>query len=374
MRVQFGFVLALAGGCSFHPGAFGGGSGSGSDAAIGDGRTDAPDIDGMMASPDAGNCWSVPGVAVDVCLAAPLSGTLDVTVDSSIDTDSSGPGLRQCRPVVSGNTDVCVIPAQSITIQLGATLGAHGSRPLVLIAQSISIIGTLDVASHRGTQQGPDANAAGCSAGTAASGVGGGRGGSLGGVGGNGGDEAGQNNGGDAGAALTVTTLRGGCPGGTGGNGNGGADGGGAVLLIANSISLAATGVINASGASGQGGSSGREGGSGAGSGGMIVLSAPSVALAPTSQIFANGGHGGGGSDNSTAGFNGTDPTGATSGGSNGIGTGGAGDGGPGFPAVSRVGQNGTSNDGAGGGGGGAGVIEVFGTTLTSGMVSPAPS
>jgi hypothetical protein len=373
MRVQSSVALALllGAGCSFTPGAIGSGSDSG---LVLDGNGDAPGDTTMLASDAAGNCWSVPGVMVDVCLTAPLSGTLDAMTNASIDTYSSGTGIRQCRALEPGSTDVCVVSALSITVEPGVRLDADGGKPLVLIAETITINGTLDVSSRIGGQQGPDANHSGCSVGTLATGVGGGRGGSFGGVGGNGGDEAGTNNGGNAGAALTVTTLRGGCVGTAGGGGSGGANGGGAVLLIANSISLGAAGVINASGAAGEGGASGRQGGMGGGSGGMIAMFSPSITLAVTSQIFANGGHGGGGSDNSTDAFAGSDPTNATSGGSAGFGTGGGGDGGPGFPAANRGGEDGTSNDGAGGGGGGAGVIKVFGTTLTSGVVSPPPS
>ncbi len=372
MRVAFVLMLA-ASACKFEPGVVGDGNGMPDDASR-DGPSDG-DVGGEMATVDADSCWRVAALSTTVCLAAPLSGAIDVTSDATVDTEETGTGETECRALASGSSEVCVLAGDTFRIGPATTLGADGDLPLVIIANTIQIEGTLDVASHRGGQDGPGATSTGCPGTTSASGVGGGFGGTFGGVGGGGGDEDGTNNGGKPGTIPTVTTLRGGCSGGSGGNGPDGAEPGGAVLLIANSITLGTLGTINASGAGGRGGASGREGGAGGGSGGMIVFVTPTISLGTSAAIFANGGHGGGGSDNSTTALSGTDPSGPMSGGTSGIGTGGGGDGGPGFPATARDGGDGTNNDGAGGGGGGAGIIRVYGgATLSGAQVSPQPT
>jgi hypothetical protein len=366
-------LLLVASGCKFHPGRY-----IDDGAVADDARRDGPgdgDVDSAMATVDADNCYRVAALSTTICLAGPLTGAIDVITDATVDTDETGTGQTDCKALAAGSSSICALTGNTFRIGPGATLDAEGDLPLVIIATTIQIEGTLDVASHRGAGTGPAANSTPCPNMAAATGVGGGFGGTFGGVGGDGGDEDGTNNGGTAGTMPAVTTLRGGCRGGAGGGGNSGADSGGAVLLIASSITLGTLGTINASGAGGQGGDSGREGGSGGGSGGMIVFVTPAISLGTSAAIFANGGHGGGGSDNSINAVDGTDPDGPASGGSQGIGTGGGGDGGPGFPAANRDGENGTGNDGAGGGGGGAGLIKVFGgATLSGAQVSPQPS
>jgi hypothetical protein len=365
--------LVLLTACGFEHGVTSGGSGDGGMPA----DTPASQPDGEMVTADAQQCWSVPGVTLDVCLDAPMSGAITIGSNTTIATTTSGSTDLECKPLVTGSSDVCVIAAATIAIVSSATLSASGDRPLVLLANAIIVDGTIDIASHHLGQVGPNADAAGCNNGSNASNAGGGQGGSFGGKGGDGGDQDGQNNsGGRAGNALTVTSLRGGGPGGRAGGGNSGGHGGGAVALVAASITFGATGKINASGAGVQGGDAGREGGSGAGSGGMIVLAAPTISVDPNTEIFANGGHGGGGSSDNNAGGTGTDPTTPMSGGGGGLGPDNAGDGGTGFPAMMRNGRNGTgSGDGGGGGGGGAGVIKVFSSSSLAGAkISPLPS
>ena len=246
--------LPLVLGCSFEHGTVGDNADGGT--STGDGSQQQRD-DAMTVLPQ--DCWAVPGVGVDVCLNGGLSGTVEVTSTTSIDTDSSGTGPQQCKALRAGSSDVCVIAGTSISIAATRTLSASGERPLVLIATTIQIDGTIDVASHVNGQRGPAANLAGCNAGTAPESDegGGGQGGSLGTRGGDGGNAAWRNGSrGTAGAVLAAQTLRGGCPGATGGDGGGtGGDGGGAVLLVADSITFGTAGRINASGASGRGGS-----------------------------------------------------------------------------------------------------------------------
>lgn len=371
-------VLVLVG-CSFEHGALTGTQSSGDDGGtMSDGPIDAPLDTQMVVTPDAQQCWTVAGVSTTVCLTAPLGGTLDYSTTTNIDTNpisaSSG-----CATLAAGSSSVCALAADTITIDATKTLSASGSRPLVLIAHVITINGTIDVASHVRGRQGPASDLAGCDNGTNADTGkgGGGQGGSFANKGGDGGDQ--DNNAGSkgtAGAALTnVTTLRGGCPGGHGGMTSFSlGHGGGAVLLIADSVTIASTGVINASGAGAEHGIPNDQGGGGGGSGGMIAISATAITLVSGGVIFANGGHGGGGAGNSTSGGDGGDPTGPTSGGGGGAGGDNAGDGGPGYPNGTRKGTNGTSNnDGGGGGGGGAGIIHFYTANPPSGTaISPA--
>jgi len=375
-----GIWLLLAVGCGFEHGVSGDGS------AATDGGTSRPDsmpqpmIDAMtVVPPDAQQCWTSPTVSVDVCLAAPLMGSITVSSNTSIDTDSNGTGPLQCKNLVSGSTDVCVIAASSITINAARTLSASGGRPLVLIATSIVINGTIDVASHVGGQRGPGATSSGCDAGNNpdSNNGGGGQGGSFGTKGGDGGNQDGQNSSrGTAGNLLSPAALRGGCPGANGGDGGGaGGDGGGALLLIADTITFGPGGTINASGASGGGASNGQKGGGGGGSGGMIAVSAMMITVDANAQIFANGGHGGGGSDQENNGSSGSDSTSPTSVGGGGSGAGNAGDGGAAYPASSRGGVSGSdSSDGGGGGGGGAGIIHVDSTSSLGTNISPPAS
>jgi hypothetical protein len=329
---------------------------AGVDTPMGGG--DAPD--GQVS--DALSCYGA-GLVND-CFTMPLTGT--VTIPSgTLNTGSSG----MCSTQFSTE---CVIAAGDITVASG-TLNVIGPKPLVLIAATtIMVTGTIDVASHRGGNQGAASDLSGCNAGTGPGNNGGGAGGSFAAVGGDGGGA----NKGSAGGTIAAT-LRGGCPGQSAPNSPGG-HGGGAVYLIANG-SITVTGGINASGASAVGGN-GTTGGSGngaggGGSGGLIVFDSPTV-TGTGSQIFANGGAGGegassGGGTNGNPGTDSPNPTTAAIGGNNGTGSGG--DGGNGSVTATLIGSTGATGTPSGGGGGGsAGVIKLFrASTINGGSVSP---
>ncbi len=370
--------LCFAMGCAFEHGLPTGGGNSTTDGGTTNGDSSMTTDDSMPAM-DASLCWSVAGVGVNVCLTAPLSGNLTFGSNTSIDTDSTGTGSAQCKMLEPGSSDVCVIAASQIAINGMRTVTASGDRPLVLLATSIKIDGTLDVASHVNGSSGPGANMSGCASGNDPTDDkgGGGQGGSFGTKGGDGGNEDGENSSrGTSGSTIASGTLRGGCPGADGGDGGGAAgDGGGAVLLLADSITFGPEGRINASGASGRGAPTGRKGGGGAGSGGMIVFSASTITVSPNTQIFANGGHGGGGSNNTMPGASGTDSISATSVGGGGNGAGMAGDGGNAYPAADPDARSATGGgDGGGGGGGGGGVILNYSTSSLGANVSPPAS
>ncbi len=335
-----------------------------------------------------------------------VASSIDITADTVIDTTAGTSDLR-CAVVPSSKT--CVLAASAIHIASNAKLSARGERPLALFAHTITIAGTIDVASHLGAIPGAGARPDGCSAGTLAKGAGGGRGGAAAGPGSDGGNEgAGANTAADGGGSFSVVTLAGGCGGTRGGDGTttssspdvsdgslatGGA-GGGALWIYADRDPLVIAGgaVINASGAPGAGGLTPGHGGAGGGGGGLIVLHAPSIQLDPTAMIFANGGPGGGGAgvNASGAGYkggtSGTEPDNPTSGGT--AGQGGTdgdsvppianeGDGGVGFPRGPTRGHDGglIAGRGGGGGGGGAGAIRIISPhdLAASSNLSPSP-
>ena len=335
--------------------------------------------------------------------AKPASGPIDVSTPTSIDTDtgtSRPPGLT-CARVSNGTTSVCVIAAPAITIEAGIVLSAHGAIPLAVFAHSITILGTLDVASHAGGGVGAGALVDGCLTGSLPRLGGGGHGGGFSGPGGQGGDEGGTSStGGDGSFSFVATGLVGGCGGTRGGDGTSGGQsdggatsggaGGGAVWVVSDrdELFIDSGAAINASGAGGAGGATEGHGGAGGGAGGLIVVQAPTIRLDPGGAIFANGGHGGGGAGvratrpGFTAGTAGTDPSGPGSGGSGGVGgadgaalaaAGTTGNGGAGYPGANRDGEDGgVEGRGGGGGGGGEGTIRVVsGTKLAGRNVSP---
>ncbi len=341
--------------------------------------------------------------------ATPTQALIRITASTSFDTDlgTSAPddGLR-CVRVSTGNAttpnDVCVLAAASIVVQSGGALSAHGSIPFALFARSVTLQGTVDVASHPG-RPGAGSLLSGCIPGTLPTGGGGGRGGDAADRGGHGGDD-GSNpmTGASGGGTFSFNNLSNGGCGGTQGavGGGGGSDGGIAtggagggalwIVSLSSALVLEAGATINASGASGAGGKEPGRGGAGGGAGGLILLQAPSIQLDPGAAVFANGGHGGGGAGTHatqagfTGGADGGDPTDPTSGGL--AGTGGldgdgatgssaGGDGAPGYPSPMRDGKKGTSDGHGGGGGGGApGAIRVVSSTdITGPNVSPPP-
>jgi hypothetical protein len=387
-----------------------------------------PDAGGGM--PDAGPCLSGAMLGShlvgSVCLSTAPAGPVTLTaVGGPINSGTVASG--GCTELIprTGGPALCVIAGTTIDIPAAVTVrafavnpGAAGiaTNPLVLIAtDSITIEGTIDVASHFNDTLAGGIQALGAGARTAvgcavtgldgamgkpvtgspgrAYGGGGGAGGSLGtlgGAGGNGGNNSNTAPGAPV-AGTGINQLVGGCPGGTGGMGGGagggagpGGNGGGAVYLLAGT-SITIAGKINASGSGGSAGGPGdlsSGGGGGGGSGGMIGFEAPKVTIATGAAVFANGGGGaaGCGQDPPDTGSSGTDPTGPTPAAGAGTGKNGGGGGGAGSVAAgtgvagTKGGGNSTGPESAGGGGGGgAGVVRVFSTqpATIQGAVSP---
>lgn len=282
-------------------------------------RVDASAIDAAIdiAYMDARECWAT---GIDLCFATPPSGS--VPLSGTLDTAAD----PRCASQFTAN---CVIAGASLSVD---TLVVTGPRPLVLLAtDTLAIEGTLDVASHTATRDrsGPGAATAACTTFTGpppsdggSDGTGGGAGASFGSIGGKGGGNASNAVGGGVSTVVPGKEFRAGCPGQGGGTfdamwGFGGAGGGAVYLIGGNSIAI--TGAIDASGASGRGGlctqSCGGQmdtgkahGGGGGGSGGMIVIEAPTITNSGT--IFADGGGGGEGATHTFKGVDGLDPTG----------------------------------------------------------------
>ena len=341
-----------------------------------DGGTPPPDADG----PDVPTC--VPDF-VNLCdLPAPTEAFLvgDVTIDTENDV--------RCRTVMqSGGPDICLLYFTEIEVAAGATLFAHGSRPLALVATgAMRIFGIVDVSSKRSriAMPGAGSHPAGlCMTTREPAGVlgpnggGGGAGGTFGTRGGNGatGDNDGQNLvGGLPGTAVpSLTMLRGGCNGQEGGVGRdlpGGLKGlgGGAVYLSA--ATMVVSGAVLAGGSGG--GTAGLDdGGGGGGSGGAIVLE--SASLRVSGLLLATGGGAGQGGDGRDLGFLGQDATMITAapGGNNPQSTGVGGNGGTAGDGTSGA----TSVGGAGGGGGGSGFILLLGPEkdTTGSAIMPPP-
>lgn len=304
-----------------------------------------------------------------VCVSAAPAGTK--TLSGAFNTDSDT-NCETAQPfawtTTFGQPASCFVIADTITVAAGG-LQVTGSRPLALVAgTSISVVGVLD-ASANSTTNGPAGPSSLCSApataaASSSNGGGGGAGGSFLTKGGNGGD---GNNGAVGGSnspaadAADPTILRGGCRGADGGTGPGtagvGGGAGGAVYLVAPTITIGGT--IDVSGSGGLGGAADAGGGGGGGAGGSIFLD-PLTTLDFTGTLMSNGGGGGQGADNNTTGQNGGDPTSPTvnAPGGNTGGAGGAGGRGHRTGAGSLAGSNGGNGQGAGGGGGGGGFIK----------------
>jgi hypothetical protein len=394
------WVLVLIG-CGFQSRTTGN-PGTGGDAGLPDG--DGADLSPICPMIALGN----PQFLASAC-ATPDRALAEITVNTSFDTDSGSStpdsGLT-CVRVTTGNPgsgDVCVLAATSIVLQPDVVLSAHGRIPFALFARSVTIRGTVDVASHLVGPPGAGSLRSGCFAGKLPTGGGGGRGGDASDLGGHGGDDGSTAmTGATGGGTFSFNNLSsGGCggtqgaiggnPGSDGGIATGGA-GGGAVWIVSLSADLILPpgARINASGSGGAGGKDPSRGGAGGGAGGLILLQAPRIQLDPAAAVFANGGHGGGGAGTHadqlgfTGGADGSDPTDPASGGTGGLGgldgdgatgTAAGGDGGPGYPSPMRDGKQGTSDGhGGGGGGGGPGAIRVVSATdINRPNVSPAP-
>ena len=332
---------------------------------------DAQQMDAPLIDAPPGCFYGHPGGFFASTLFCPQPGS-SISLPGSFATDTD---TTPCvsMPALSA---YCVVMYESVTVGSNATVFAHGSRPLLIVARDLTIGGTLDVSSHvaSANPRGPGANDASCPPpvdGMAGlDGGQGGAGGSFGGRGGRGGGIDGVVAPNPQPAQVPPTMLRGGCGGGGGGKisnnpGLGGVGGGAAYLLAGQNITVAGTAIVLAGGGGGGGAAAGGSGGGGGGSGGLIVFDAEAIVGSLTA--LANGGGGGGGSTLSTAGGTGGEqamfgaaavggigPAGMNDngGGKGSLGSSGV-DGGPGAPdSVAKI--------GGGGGGGGAGFIRVF--------------
>jgi hypothetical protein len=329
---------------------------------------------------------------------------LNITSDATFSTDEcemDADDVARTTPLSDG-TVVCLVTAEGFTLASGVRLLVRGSRPLVIVANDVSIAGTLDASAHhavpgpggfRGgimTDEGKDG--AGDNGGFAGEHVdlyddGGGGGGGFGGNGGSGGSaNMGRRGfvaiGGTGGAAVArrFALLRGGAGGGRGRGtitvdrvnaGYGGAGGGGVQISALRSFVL--TGTIAAGGGGGGGGlnsgalTSNYGSGGGGGTGGVVWLEAPSIDASGAAAIVVAGGGGGGASNRDLDGQDGGDgfPSPVSplvgevaSAGGMGIVAGGRGASG----AVAN-GDNGSNNEAqnsnGGGGGGSAGVVAL---------------
>lgn len=329
---------------------------------------DAPPM--VDSTSDADTC-TTSTLFAKVCHAA---GSPVIELTGPIDTG----GASACLAGTVDGLPACIVVGTNISVH---DLTLTGDVPLVVIATgALSISGGVDAASHNDgngipLRRGPGTRATcGTQPGGGSAHGGGGAGGAYGDRAGNGGSGANGAVGGVGSGADATLALRGGCEGGAGG-GSGASGpvgaGGGALFLLATSITIVSDARINASGAGG-GNSFTLHGGAGGGAGGLIALEASTIAVDGASRVFAQGGGGaaGGpdtgtsttthGSDPINAGtltLGGTDSNGGGLGGNGGVGVSGANDGG--------------SGDQGGGGGGSVGLIVYHGSlTASSGVLT----
>lgn len=368
-----------------------------------------PGIDAPMPI-DAMGCqgWTYDPEHFDPCTVIQPTANLILNAgDYTYNTDDGSLMGATAPPteVLALVPEVRLIAINRLEIQSGATLRVIGSRPLLIAAwEQISVSGTIDVSSSLGApgagSNPMDCNASAPGAGTQGeAGGGGGGGGGFGGDGGAGGDGNEGDGSGDDGAkgakgskVSTPNNIRGGCDGATGAagdrnNGAGaGGPGGGALYLAANNV-ITVDGLVNASGAGGEGatgdigggGQTRRSGGGGGGSGGYIALEATTVTAESGAFIVANGGGGGGGCNGGDGqdGEDGREDGTQASGGPKEGGDSGAG-GNSGFsgqPDANDGDPNGGGNGGGGGGGGGVGHIIVHSMSFDNqgATISPTP-
>jgi len=353
----------------------------------------SPDGSGMTPL-DAGSDGTSPvcfGKVFPICLSAVPSSPRTFQVSTSIDTDSTG-SASECDQNNDQVANYCVITGAGLTLPVGATLTAHGSKPLVLLSTTtMEIAGSIDVSSHQGGATFPGAGSNPKTAGACTSMPppvgptqnGGGYGGSFGVQGGNGGTSQVGTGGGIAARKLAAfpAVLRGGCSGSYGSAGGvevQGGDGGGAVALIA-AMQIHIDGTINASGAGGNGGiqnvGDGGGAGSGGGSGGMILLDSPlPLVFGASVKVWANGGSGGQGAAAHTDGASGTESSAPSTAATTPVTSGAAGTGGAGSVGTNPGGVGGSVSSGGGGAGGGGGGL-IFAPGLTDpASISPPSS
>ncbi len=344
-----------------------------------------------------------------------MAGLEDLTIPTneahSIHTDSGsaiGSGFTPSQqPIITQEdgttTDIAIVRVRQLDLE--GQLFVDGTIPLVIIADTVLIHGTLD-ASAVGLKSGPGGGQSkmgnpgqgglGATDGTSdGSDTGGGGGGNASGAGSGGATTSCQPEL-DGGSPSTetgdavITHLRGGGSGGLGGSkcatrADGGGGGGAVQISALTSITIDMSGVIVASGGGGVGGVAGTPcslqggGGGGGGAGGAIYLDAPSITN--DGSIFAHGGGGGGGADVTLDGRDGHDgflpgdPNNEAKGGFRlGVGT----DGGDGATIdIAQPGMDGrclANHPNTGGGGGSQGRIVLRGMVIRSGTISPAPA
>jgi hypothetical protein len=373
---------------------------------------DAARDDGSVDTTDA-NPIDVPAVTDDIAHVGPAdeyvgAGALEITTNWVFDTTTllSTPDLPAGVSLVTANQDgggpeLAILRADGFSIASGKTLRVIGSRPLVVLARSITIDGVLDVGAIKdqpgagGSLTGPGVGGAGTRAIQADGGGGGGSFGAAGAAGGSadcvidcnpntvalGGlagpiynSGLGKLQGGSGGGAAVAPAMPTSCAAGIAGAG------GGAVQLYAiTSIVIAPTGSIDAGGGGGRGGvacvvPANFLAGNGGGSGGAIFLQSPIVFNGGV--IAANGGAGGSGGGNGGNGIDGEDARVATStaqgGNAQGALSARGGNGGTGGQ-VPQNGNNASDRGNGGGGGGAVGQLVVFyKTQWTTGTTSPS--
>jgi hypothetical protein len=303
---------------------------------------------------------------------------------AELSPDLSDVELRAVVTDPAEGREVGVVAVASLHVESGATFEGIGSRPLVILAATdVQIDGTLTVASSGdrvgaggqpggtpGPGNGEGAGADGSSDTTefVFSGGGGGGYGTAGGAGGEGYDEATSRDGGDGGdpyGAPSLVPLLAGSGGGSGGGGTfraqHGGPGGGAIQVSAGrSITVGASGVVDASGGGGLQGQTGTTagGGGGGGSGGSLMLEAPDVELAGAVGSNGGGGSAGGGPCDDIRGPLGTDGSATMAPALGGVPTTCRGRGGDGNDPMGAT-TDGERNRDGGGGGGGSGRVRI---------------
>jgi len=328
-------------------------------------------------------------------------GIADLTISAplTIDTTRMAFGIALpagvtfgIAPQDGGGPELAILHVRALTV--AAPVRALGSRPLVVIADSIDVTQTIDVTGHHGepgagAQATAPAGTAGLHAGTYNdSGGGGGGHGTAGATGGPTTCKDCPNkrlDGGAAGPAADpqAATLVGGAPGGRTYSPPSACHtqvpgaGGGAIELYAKTR-IEINGNINAGGGGGQGGQQCNQpynwlAGHGGGAGGTIVLQAPTIEN--TGRLSANGGGGGAGGGSTGDGHDGEDgalgATPAKGGATSGMYSATGGDGAAGATAP-RPGALGPESGNAGGGGGGLGQIRLlYQATVSAGVTSP---
>lgn len=332
-------------------------------------------------------------------------GTDDLLISApiAIDTTLMTPGIPLPSGVtfavalqVGGGPELAILHVRRL--EVGAAIRIRGSRPLVVIADSIDVRDLIDAGAHH-DDAGPGAMPMGSGGpgrhfgSYADSGGGGGSHGSPGAAGGATTCHHCPEDplpGGQAGSLYNteVALLIGGSPGGrtyaapgtpcsTGAPGAGG----GAIELYARTqIVIQSAGWINAGGGGGLGGDQCNQprnwlAGHGGGAGGAIVLQSP--VLTNAGQLSANGGGGGAGGGNNGDGGDGEDggrgTTVARGGGASGKYSAAGGSGAIASTAAT-VGSVGPASGNAGGGGGGLGqIVLLYRTNVTAGSASPMP-